>query len=79
MKQMAKTVRNKRELLLNWFQANGAFSSGVFKVLTINENGPPENRVVSATKNLMKPSSITTSAPHLNQFSPTDSSNQAIK
>ena len=29
MKQMAKTLRNKRELLLNWFRADGAFSSAV--------------------------------------------------
>ena len=29
MKQMAKTLRNKRELLLNWFRADGALSSGV--------------------------------------------------
>ncbi len=29
MKAMAKTLRNKRELLLNWFRADGALSSGV--------------------------------------------------
>ena len=29
MKQMAKTLRNKRELLLNWFRADGALSSAV--------------------------------------------------
>jgi len=29
MKAMAKTLRNKRELLLNWFRAGGALSSGV--------------------------------------------------
>jgi len=29
MKQMAKTLRNQRELLLNWFRADGALSSGV--------------------------------------------------
>ena len=29
MKKMAKTLRNKRELLLNWFRADGASSSGV--------------------------------------------------
>ena len=29
MKKMAKTLRNKRELLLNWFRANGELSSGV--------------------------------------------------
>jgi transposase len=29
MKQMAKTLRSKRELLLNWFRAEGALSSGV--------------------------------------------------
>ena len=29
MKQMAKTLRKKRELLLNWFRADGALSSGV--------------------------------------------------
>ena len=29
MKKMAKTLRNKRELLLNWFRADGALSSGV--------------------------------------------------
>jgi transposase len=29
MKQMARTLRNKRELLLNWFRADGALSSGV--------------------------------------------------
>ena len=29
MKQIAKTLRNKQELLLNWFRAGGAFSPGV--------------------------------------------------
>jgi len=29
MQKMAKTLRNKRELLLNWFRADGALSSGV--------------------------------------------------
>ena len=29
MKQMAKTLRRKRDLLLNWFRADGALSSGV--------------------------------------------------
>ena len=29
MKAMAKTLRNKRELLLNWFRAGGTLSSGV--------------------------------------------------
>ena len=29
MKKMAKTLRNKRALLLNWFRADGALSSGV--------------------------------------------------
>ena len=29
MKPMAKPLRNKRELLLNWFRADGAISSGV--------------------------------------------------
>ena len=29
MKAVAKTLRKKRELLLNWFRANGAMSSGV--------------------------------------------------
>ena len=29
MKKMAKTLRNKRELLLNWFRADGALSSAV--------------------------------------------------
>ena len=29
MKKMAKTLRNKRELLLNWFRADGRLSSGV--------------------------------------------------
>jgi transposase len=29
MKKMAKTLRGKRELLLNWFRADGALSSGV--------------------------------------------------
>ena len=29
MKAMAKTLRRKRELLLNWFRADGALSSGV--------------------------------------------------
>ncbi|MBP90828.1 MAG: hypothetical protein CMJ64_29645 [Planctomycetaceae bacterium] len=29
MKKMAKTLRRKRELLLNWFRAEGALSSGV--------------------------------------------------
>ncbi len=29
MKKMAKTLRNKRELLLNWFRADRALSSGV--------------------------------------------------
>ena len=29
MKKMAKTLRKKRELLLNWFRAEGALSSGV--------------------------------------------------
>ncbi len=29
MKKMAKTLRKKRELLLNWFRADGALSSGV--------------------------------------------------
>jgi len=29
MKKMAKTLRNKRELLLNWFRPDGALSSGV--------------------------------------------------
>jgi transposase len=29
MKKMAKTLRNKRELLLNWFRADGQLSSGV--------------------------------------------------
>jgi len=29
MKDVAKTLRNKRELLLNWFRAGGALSSGV--------------------------------------------------
>lgn len=29
MKAMAKTLRGKRELLLNWFRADGALSSGV--------------------------------------------------
>ena len=29
MKQMAKTLRNKRELLLNWFRADGTLSSAV--------------------------------------------------
>jgi len=33
MKQMAKTLRNKRELLLNWFRAEGALSSGVVEGL----------------------------------------------
>jgi len=29
MKKMAKTLRKKRQLLLNWFRADGALSSGV--------------------------------------------------
>ena len=29
MKKMARTLRNKRELLLNWFRAEGTLSSGV--------------------------------------------------
>ena len=29
MKAVAKTLRKNRELLLNWFRANGALSSGV--------------------------------------------------
>ena len=29
MKKVAQTLRNKRELLLNWFRADGALSSGV--------------------------------------------------
>ncbi len=29
MKKMAKTLRKKRKLLLNWFRADGALSSGV--------------------------------------------------
>jgi transposase len=29
MKKMAKTLRNKRELLMNWFRADGKLSSGV--------------------------------------------------
>ncbi len=29
MKKMARTLRNKRELLLNWFRAEGRLSSGV--------------------------------------------------
>ena len=29
MKKVAKTLRSKRELLLNWFRAEGAMSSGV--------------------------------------------------
>jgi transposase len=29
MQKLAKTLRNKRELLLNWFRADGALSSGV--------------------------------------------------
>jgi transposase len=29
MKKLARTLRNKRELLLNWFRADGALSSGV--------------------------------------------------
>ena len=29
MQKMAKTLRNKRELLLNWFRADGELSSGV--------------------------------------------------
>jgi transposase len=29
MKQMAKTLRKRRELLLNWFRADGGLSSGV--------------------------------------------------
>jgi transposase len=29
MKKMARTLRNKRELLLNWFRAEGSLSSGV--------------------------------------------------
>lgn len=33
MKQMARTLRNKRELLLNWFRADGQLSSGVVEGL----------------------------------------------
>jgi len=33
MKQMARTLRNKRELLLNWFRAEGGLSSGVVEGL----------------------------------------------
>ena len=29
MKQMAKMLRNKREMLLNWFRGNGALSLAV--------------------------------------------------
>ena len=29
MKDFAKTLRSKRELLLNWFRAGGSLSSGV--------------------------------------------------
>ena len=29
MKKVARTLRNHRELLLNWFRAKGALSSGV--------------------------------------------------
>ncbi len=29
MKKMAKTLRNKRELLLTWFRADGQLSSGI--------------------------------------------------
>ena len=46
MKKMAKTLRNKRELLLNWFRADGALSSGVvegfnnkLKLITIKSYG----------------------------------------
>ena len=29
MKKVARTLRNHRELILNWFRANGALSAGV--------------------------------------------------
>ena len=28
MKEMARTIRNKRDLILNWFRAEGKLSSG---------------------------------------------------
>jgi transposase len=33
MKKVAKTLRNHRELILNWFEAKGAMSSGVVEGL----------------------------------------------
>jgi transposase len=46
MKKMAKTFRKKRELLLNWFRADGALSAGIvegfnnkLKLITRNSYG----------------------------------------
>ncbi len=46
MKKMATSLRNKRELLLNWFRAEGALCSGVvegfnnkLKLITRKSNG----------------------------------------
>ena len=46
MKQVARMLRTKKELILNWFRAGGALSSGIvegfnnkLKLITINSYG----------------------------------------
>ncbi len=78
MKAMAKTLRSKRELLLNWFRAGGSLSSGVvegfnnkLKLITRKSYG---FRTQEAYETALY---ITTWGICLNRNSPTDSSREA--
>jgi len=82
MKKVARTLRNHRELLLNWFRAKGALSSGVIEGPFDPQRGQqsktvPGNRTAFAPTKLLKPPSITTLKSYPNQNLPTDSGEEA--
>ena len=61
MKAVAKMLRERRELILNWFRAEGQLSSGIVEGFNYKLKWSPENRTVFAHKKPTKSLCITTS------------------
>ena len=77
MKKVARTLRNHRELILNWFRAKGALSSGIVEGFNNKVKLTTRNRTAFGPMKPLKPSCFTILEPYPNQNSPTDSGEEA--
>ena len=79
MKKVVRTLRNHRELLLNWFRAEGKLSSGVVEGFNTKVKLTTRKSYGFRTYEAIEISYITTSETCPSQNSPTDSGEEAKK